>query len=95
MITVILSGYKRPYSCLEQYKAIKAQTYEDVNIMFWANLVDDKISFPKEVVDNCESIISSANYGVWGRFSLALNAKTPFICVIDDDTIPGKNWLLN
>lgn len=95
MITVVLSGYKRPYSCLEQYKAIKAQTYEDVNIMFWANLIDDKISFPKEVVDNCESIISSANYGVWGRFSLALNAQTPFICVIDDDTIPGKNWLLN
>lgn len=38
---------------------------------------------------------SLQNLGVWSRFSLALNAKTEFICVIDDDTIPGDRWLEN
>ena len=33
------------------------------------------------------------NLGVWSRFSLALHAKNEFVCVIDDDTIPGDGWL--
>ena len=33
------------------------------------------------------------NLGVWSRFSLALHAKNEFVCVIDDDTIPGEKWL--
>jgi hypothetical protein len=95
MITVILNGYKRPYACLEQYNAIKAQTFKDIQIMFWANVVDNNIHFPEEVTNNCQTTISNTNYGVWGRFALALNAKTPFVCIIDDDTIPGTNWLQN
>lgn len=35
------------------------------------------------------------NLGVWARFALALNAKSDFVCVIDDDTIPGNQWLEN
>jgi len=38
---------------------------------------------------------SLQNLGVWSRFSLALNSKTEFVCVIDDDTIPGNRWLEN
>lgn len=38
---------------------------------------------------------SSQNLGVWARFSMGLNAKNDFICVIDDDTIPGLGWLEN
>jgi glycosyltransferase involved in cell wall biosynthesis len=47
---------------------------------------------PTEVLvcDNTEQ-----NLGVWSRFSLALMAKNKFVCVIDDDTIPGENWLQN
>jgi GT2 family glycosyltransferase len=36
---------------------------------------------------------SLQNLGVWARFSMALNAKSDFVCVIDDDTIPGIKWL--
>jgi glycosyltransferase involved in cell wall biosynthesis len=38
---------------------------------------------------------SLQNLGVWARFSMALNAKSDFICIIDDDTIPGTKWLEN
>jgi hypothetical protein len=95
MITVILNGYKRPYSLKEQYEAIKNQTIDDATIMFWANTPDGVPDFPKEVVDACESTISNSNYGVWGRFALALNARTKYVCIIDDDTIPGRKWLEN
>ena len=41
----------------------------------------------------CDNTIQ--NTGVWGRFSLSLMAKNEYICVIDDDTIPGNQWLEN
>ena len=41
----------------------------------------------------CDNSIQ--NLGVWSRFSLALNAKTEYVCIIDDDTIPGERWIEN
>lgn len=38
---------------------------------------------------------SQKNFGVWARFAYALNARTKYVCVFDDDTIPGKRWLEN
>ena len=38
---------------------------------------------------------SNANFGVWARFAYALNAQTEYICVLDDDTVPGSKWLEN
>lgn len=35
------------------------------------------------------------NRGVWERFKLAKTAKNEFICIIDDDTIPGTLWIEN
>lgn len=96
MITVILNGYKRTYTLQQQYEAIKRQTVNDVTIMLWANSIEDTIDqYPDEVVNSCESTMSNGNYGVWGRFAHALNAKTKYVCIIDDDTIPGSKWLEN
>lgn len=94
-ITVILNAYKRPYALQSQYDAVVNQTIKPDNIILWANIADDLSQFPPDVVNSCESIISNANYGVWGRFSIALNAKTEFVNIIDDDTIPGSRWLEN
>ena len=33
--------------------------------------------------------------GVWARFAYALNAKTEYIAMFDDDTIPGPLWFEN
>ncbi len=33
--------------------------------------------------------------GVWERFNLAKTANSEFICIIDDDTIPGKMYIEN
>ena len=93
-VTILLSGYKRPYSLLEQYNAIKNQSYKNIDLALWINEVDG-ITFNEDVLSACKTIKSNDNYGVWGRFALALNFPTQYICIIDDDTIPGSRWIEN
>ena len=38
---------------------------------------------------------TSNNKGVWERFNVAKKAKNEFVCIIDDDTIPGSLWIEN
>jgi hypothetical protein len=94
-VTVILNGYKRTYTIEEQYEAIKNQTVKNTHIFYWVNLTEESAKIPQSIINDSHSIISNTNFGVWGRFSIALNAVTPYICVIDDDTIPGSKWLEN
>lgn len=95
-ITVVLSGFKRPHTLKEQYEAIKNQTVKDIDIIFWLNLTNSlSLQFDQNIINECHSVISNTNFGVWGRFTVALNATTKYVCVIDDDTIPGKKWLEN
>jgi len=97
LVTVILSGYKRIYALEEQLAAIKNQSFKDIDIFFWVNLVNNEHSgnIPQNIINECHSVISNTNFGVWGRFALAINAQTPYICIIDDDTIPGSRWIEN
>jgi len=96
MITAILNGYRRPHTLKEQYEAVKNQTIDDVDIMFWGNYHKDSMEdFPSEVIESCTSAFCNKNLGVWARFAFALNATTQYICVFDDDTIPGPQWLEN
>lgn len=45
-------------------------------------------------IDGVDKYISSnTNWGVFGRFTMAQLAQTEFVCVNDDDTIPGPRWL--
>lgn len=94
-VTFVLNGFKRPHTLREQYLAIQNQTYKDFEIMLWINLVDKNIQFDQDIINNCNTSISNTDYGSWGRFVAALNVKTKYVCVIDDDTIPGKRWLEN
>lgn len=94
-VTFVMNGFRRPHTLREQYEAIKNQTFKDFEIMIWINTVDKNIKFDQEILDSCHTIVSNTDYGSWGRFVAALNARTKYICVIDDDTIPGKDWLQN
>jgi hypothetical protein len=93
-VTFVLNGYKRPHTLIEQFQAIKDQTIKDFEIILWANLTNS-IEFDDHVIKSCKSIVSNQDFGSWGRFIAALNARTKYICVIDDDTIPGNRWLEN
>jgi CDP-4-dehydro-6-deoxyglucose reductase, E1 len=93
-ITVILNGYKRGNNLDEQYEALQNQTVKPDEILLWYNNPGD--SDPNyEIGTKIPTAYCTANFGVWARFAFALNAKSEYICIFDDDTIPGKKWLEN
>jgi hypothetical protein len=92
-ITVVLNGYKRS-NLKEQVDSIKNQSVPVHEIFYWQNTVEG-FEYDEETYNTLNSALSNYNYGVWARFSYALNARTDYICVIDDDTIPGTRWLEN
>jgi glycosyltransferase involved in cell wall biosynthesis len=95
-VTVILSGYKRPHVLQEQYAAIKNQTHKDITVMLWSNYDENSFhAYPQDVINSCISAFANVNFGVWARFAYALNANTEYVCMIDDDTIPGSRWIEN
>jgi len=96
VISVILNGFKRPHTLREQYAAVKSQTADDVDVMFWGNYDENSMDkFPSEVIEECSSAFCNKNLGVWARFAFALNSFSQYICILDDDTIPGSKWLEN
>jgi len=92
MITAILNGYKRPQFLKEQVEAIENQTVKPSEIMLWQN---NDVGFDKELTSKLTTASCNKNLGVWARFAFALNAKTEYICIFDDDTIPGPKWFEN
>lgn len=91
-ITAILNGFKRPQYLKEQIDAINNQTVKVKEIMLWQN---DNKWFDSQLTDSITTASCNKNLGVWARFAFALNAKTEYICVFDDDTIPGSKWFEN
>lgn len=91
-ITVILNGYKRPQFLEEQIIAVKNQTIKPKEIMLWQNSEND---FDNLITKDLTRAVCNKNLGVWARFAYALNAKTEYICIFDDDTIPGDMWFEN
>ena len=96
-VTYILNTWQRPHTLKEQVDAIGKQSVKCNELMIWQNRpTNHKDAFILE--DETQSIKVSHNnynYGVWARFAFALNAKSDYICILDDDTIPGAKWTEN
>lgn len=92
MITVILNAYKRGQHLAKQLNAIKDQSLKPTEIMLWQNhaqRLNPQLT-AQTVWSSCNQ-----NLGVCARWAYALNAKTEYICIMDDDAIPGNQWLQN
>lgn len=95
-VSVVLNLYKRPYALPLQLEAIKNQSLKPKEILLYQDGVFEGIEIPKECKEIFDSIeISQVNKGVWERFRFAKKAKSPFVCVFDDDIIPGRDYLAN
>ncbi len=94
-LTVVLNGYRRPHVLKEQYDAIMGQTIKPAEVFFWQNHASGDVVFDKTILDKCKTFVGNDNLGVWARFSFALMAKTKYVCVFDDDTVPGSRWIEN
>jgi hypothetical protein len=94
MITVILNGYRRPNNLNEQLVALRNQTTPPDEILLWYNNPGE-IEINYDIGTQIPAAYSNYNFGVWARFYFAMNARNPYVCVFDDDTIPGRRWLEN
>lgn len=95
-ISVVLTLYKRPQYLEQQLKALEKQSVKPKEILlFQDKATGTDISIPNNLTfDKIE--IAKTNIGVWGRFDFARqNAKSRYVCIFDDDTIPGSRWLEN
>lgn len=94
-VTAILNGYRRPENLQEQLDAVKNQTIAPKEVLLWYNYPGDDFEINYDVAGQIPTALNNANYGVWARFAFALNANTEYICIFDDDTIPGSKWFEN
>lgn len=97
-ITVVLTAFKRIDSLRLQIEAINKQTIKPKEIWLFQDKIpnDYVINLQEELIKEFDNVkIAEKNMGVWGRFEFAGQAKTKYICIFDDDTIPGKKWLEN
>ena len=91
-VTVILNGYKRPY-LKEQLEAINNQTVKVDETLLWYNNPGEGYEVDYEVMSQVPTALCNTNFGVWARFAFAFMAKSEYICIFDDDTVPGTKSL--
>jgi hypothetical protein len=95
MITAILNGYRRGNNLDQQINALNSQSIKPRDVLLWYNSPGEGFNFNYEAINRTRATISNFNYGVWARFAFALNARTKYVCIFDDDTIPGDHWFEN
>ena len=91
-IAVVLNAFKRTNYLELQLDAIENQTIKPSQIYVWQNAGGN---IPEHLKDRFILAECSENLGVWARFAYALNIDADYICIFDDDTIPGSRWFEN
>ena len=94
-ITAIINIFRRTYSLEIQIKAIRQQSIPPKSIIIWNN-GNKNVDLTKYKNDSYFKVFDcNYNSGVWSRFLISQLADTEYICIFDDDTIPGNNWFKN
>ena len=103
-ITAVMNVYRRTKYFQEQVEAILNQSIKPKEIMIWINYHEDNQNF---INDELDTILESYDYDGFrtfrcnhnwkyhGRFAGAQLAQSEYVCVFDDDTIPGSRWFEN
>lgn len=94
-ISAIINCFRRWDSLPLQIEALENQTIPPHEICIWVNASDNFDKFDKKIINKYKTVISNYNYGVWSRFAHVLNMTGDYVCVFDDDTIPGARWFEN
>jgi glycosyltransferase involved in cell wall biosynthesis len=96
-VSVVLNLYKQPESLEIQLQAIENQTLKPKEILLYQDGTGDTIKIPENIKHRFNLIeINPKNAGVWARFDFAMRkASCKYVCVFDDDTVPGSRWLEN
>jgi hypothetical protein len=94
-VTVILSCWKRPHLLQTQLRALRQQSHPPAAIWLWADFCGENADVDFGQVEVDRLFRNSTNAGVYGRFTAALLASTPYVFVLDDDMVPGARYVEN
>jgi glycosyltransferase involved in cell wall biosynthesis len=96
-VSVVLTLYKRPENLELQLEAIENQTLKPREILLYQDGTGNTVKIPEHLKARFDYIeINPINVGVWGRFHFAMKqAVNKYVCIFDDDTVPGNRWLEN
>jgi hypothetical protein len=95
LVTVVLSSWRRPHYLAEQIACLRGQSLPPEEIWIWADSCDENRSVNHESLGADRVFVNSSNLGVYGRFAVALLARTNYVAIFDDDTMPGRCYLEN
>jgi len=93
-VTVILNVYKRLDYLEDQLESIRNQTVPtDIWIDYTVPEGESMYDLTEIAPDAKITIHVNQNFHHIGRFYHAFNSQTPYIFIIDDDIIPGNNYI--
>lgn len=98
-VTVVCNLYKRVDSVVKQVEALEKQSLRPKKIILNQDGIGSNYTI--KILDEFKAKfsdikIATENKGVWERFKFAKEVvDTPYVCIFDDDTIPGERWLEN
>lgn len=78
-----------------QVASIKQQTIKPEEVWIWKNQHDDNKDIDLSKFDVEKTFNNNFNWKFYGRFASAMLAKTEYVAIFDDDTIPGNKWFEN
>lgn len=97
-VTVVLSAFTRPALLEAQVDALRKGTRIPATVMVLAAAdapVADALAAGSPWVEH--GPLPHNLYGIpttpWERFFVAQNVSTKYVCILDDDCVPGAGWL--
>jgi hypothetical protein len=101
-ISVILTAWQRPQYLEEQVDRVLRQTVPPHDIVLWYNqppkalgLFERKHLLKFKNSDKVKKIVCDHNFGIVPRFLMAAVMEGEYVCIFDDDTMPGERWFEN
>jgi hypothetical protein len=96
-VSVVLNLYKDPDNLKTQLKAIENQTLKPKEILLYQDGTNDTVQISPQLKAHFDVFeVSPQITSVWGKFDFAMRrASCQYVCVFDNDTIPGSFWLEN
>ncbi len=101
-VSVILTAWQRPHLLEEQVERVLDQSIKPCEVVLWYNAPPKRLGlFEKKQLLSFKNdkyvkkIICDHNFGIFPRFTLASSLLGEYVCIFDDDTMPGKRWFEN
>lgn len=93
-LTVLLAYSTRPELIAVQHRLLSTQSVQPRAVFAHVN-PSDKIEIPPAamaMIDAIPNTRPNVDIGAWARWGLVATVGTEFVCIIDDDCMPGPRW---